>query len=241
MKQICSVILLMFVFVVFTNAQTTPKRISLNDQSIVKDSSGMIFPYAIWQKLTQSGDYGVKLLNGESDPPEFLLVRLSEAEKQARMDRAPKPNESKFFKTGQTISNQKMVSMDGKRYSLKDLKGKVVVFNFWFINCSPCRLEIPHLNNIVESYKGREDVIFLAVALDEAYDLKNFLKDMPFNYKIIDGGRYIASDYGITLYPTHLVLDKEGKVVFHTSGYGSGTIPWLRKSIDASLKSEILP
>lgn len=241
MKQIVSVILLMFSFVAFTNAQTTNKKVSLNDQSIVKDSSGTIYPYAIWQKLTQSGDYGIRLLNGESNPPEFLLVRLSEAEKQARMDRAPKPTESKFFRTGQTLGNQKMVAMDGKRYSLKDLKGKVVVFNFWFINCPPCRVEIPHLNNLVESYKDKEDVVFLAVALDEAYDLKRFLKDTPFNYKIIDAGRYVASEYGINLYPTHLVLDKESKVVFHTSGFGAGTIPWLKKSIEASLQTTILP
>lgn len=241
MKQIFFCILLVLVFVVFANAQTAPKRILLNDQSIVKDSSGIIFPYAIWQKLMQSGEYTVKLINGQSEPPEFLLVRMTETEKQARMERAPKPNESKFFRTGQAMGNQRMVAMDGKRYSLKELKGKVVVLNFWFINCPPCRLEIPHLNNMLESYKGREDVIFLAVALDEAYDLKKFLKETPFNYKIIDGGRYVASEYGINLYPTHVVLDKEGKVVFHTSGYGSGTVPWLKKSIDASLKDPVLP
>lgn len=241
MKRICSLILLMISIVALVDAQTAPKKVMLNDKAIVKDSSGIIFPFAIWQKLMQSGDYAVRLLNGQSEPPEFLLVRLTDAEKQERMDRQPKPNESKFFRIGQTIGNLKMVTMDGKRYSLKDLKGKVVVFNFWFINCPPCRLEIPHLNNMVDAYKDRDDVIFLAVALDEAFELKNFLRDMPFNYKIIDGGRYIASQHNINLYPTHLVLDKEGKVVFHTSGYGSGTVPWLKKSIDASLKAVIQP
>jgi thiol-disulfide isomerase/thioredoxin len=233
MKQLC--FFLAVLFTLCTNAQTPGTKISLNEKTIVKDSSGTIYPYVIWQKLLQTGEYNIKALNINADPPEFLLVRLNEAEMKARDERMPKPRESAYFRTGTNISNAKLVTLDKKKYNLKDLAGKVVVLNFWFINCPPCRMEIPHLNKMTETYKGREDVIFLAVALDEAYELKNFLKEMPFNYGIVDGGRYIASQYGITSYPTHVVLDKEGKVAFHTSGYGMGTVPWLKKSIDAAL------
>lgn len=233
MKQLC--FFLAVLFTLCTNAQTPGTKISLNEKTIVKDSSGQVYPYAMWQKLMVTGEYTIKPLNINANPPEFLLVRLSDAEIQARLDNAPKPPESRFFQTGNNISNAKLVTLDKKKYNLKDLAGKVVVLNFWFINCPPCRMEIPHLNKMTETYKGREDVIFLAVALDEAYELKNFLKEMPFNYGIVDGGRYIASQYGITSYPTHVVLDKEGKVAFHTSGYGMETVPWLKKSIDAAL------
>lgn len=224
----------MVIFVLGTSAQITNK-LSLNEKSVVKDSSGIIFPYTIWKKLIQTGEYGIKLLNLNSDPPEFLLYQLSETEISARDERMPKPKESNFFVTGNTIRSARMVTMEGKKYNLKDLAGKVVVLNFWFINCPPCRMEIPHLNKMKEAYKDRDDVVFLAVALDDAYDLKQFLKEMPFHYGIVDGGRYIAAQYGVTLYPTHVVLDKEGKVNFHTSGYGMGTVPWLKKSIDAAL------
>lgn len=233
MKQLYT--LLALLMVLYSAAQTPGTKVRLDDKSVVKDSAGQIYPYEMWQKLMVTGEYMIKPLNINANPPEFLLVRLSDAEIQARLDNAPKPPESKFFQTGNNISNTKLVTLDKKKYNLKDLAGKVVVLNFWFINCSPCRMEIPHLNKITETYKGREDVIFLAVALDEAYELKNFLKEMPFNYGIVDGGRYIASQYGITSYPTHVVLDKEGKVTFHTSGYGMGTVPWLKKSIEAAL------
>lgn len=234
MKQL-SLLIAVLLFALCSNAQTPGSRVTLNDKSVVKDSSGMVYPYAIWQKLMVTGEYSVKPLNVNANPPEFLLVRLSEAEIQARLDKAPKPGESKFFQTGKSIGNAKLVTLDKKKYNLKELIGKVVVLNFWFINCPPCRMEIPHLNKMTETYKDRDDVVFLAVALDEAYELKQFLKEMPFNYGIVDGGRYIASQYGITLYPTHVVLDKEGKVIFHTSGYGMGTVPWLKKSIEAAL------
>jgi thiol-disulfide isomerase/thioredoxin len=226
-------------FTLSTHAQTTGNKVSLNEKTVVKDSSGITYPYAIWQKLVQTGEYSLKPLNIKADLPEFLLFKLSEAEMKARDERMPKPKESAYFKTGSTISNAKLVTLDRKKYNLKELAGKVVVLNFWFINCPPCRMEIPHLNKMKETYKDREDVVFLAVALDEAYDLKQFLKETPFNYGIVDGGRYIASQYGITSYPTHVVLDKEGKVTFHTSGYGMGTVPWLKKSIDTALGEKL--
>ena len=225
--------------VLYTNAQTATQQPLLNDKSVVKDSSGVVYPFAIWQKLIMTGEYVVKTLNANTNPPEFLLRRLSDAEIKARLDNAPKPLESKFFQTGSTIKNAKLVTLDRKKYSLKELTGKVVVLNFWFINCPPCRMEIPHLNKMTETYKGRDDVVFLAIALDEAYELKKFLKEMPFHYGIVDAGRYISSQYGITSYPTHVVLDKTGKIIFHTSGYGFGTVPWLKKSIDAALAGNL--
>lgn len=233
MKILCSIVCVLSVIILTAQSPVTNMR--LNENSIVKDSSGLVYPAAIWQKLMQSGDYSIRLINRQANPVEFLLVRLSESEKIARDQRLPKPNESKFFTTGNAISNSKLVTMDGKKYTLKDMKGKVVVLNFWFINCPPCRTEIPHLNKMVEGFKEKDDVVFLAVALDTYYELKSFLKEMPFQYGIVDGGSYIASKYGVTSFPTHVVIDKEGKIIFHTSGYGVSTVPWLKKAINEAL------
>lgn len=237
MKILCSILFLLST--VLLSAQIPMSNIRVHASSIVKDSSGLVYPYAVWQKLLQSGEYSLRIIDLNANPLEFLLVRLSESEKYTRDEIMPKPNESKFFKTGNTISNVKLVTMDGKKYVLKDMKGKVVVLNFWFINCPPCRMEIPHLNNMVESFRERDDIVFLAVALDQSYDLKDFLKEMPFQYDIVDAGSYVASRYGINLFPTHVVIDKEGKVIFHTSGYGMGTVPWLKKAIHEALTPKI--
>lgn len=238
MKILCSILFILST--VLLSAQIPMSNIRLNANSIVKDSSGLVYPYAIWQKLIQSGEYSIRIIDLNANPIEFLLVRLSEEDKYTLFEKMPKPNESSFFKTGNTISNVKLVTMDGKKYVLKEMKGKVVVLNFWFINCPPCRMEIPHLNNMVQSFKEREDVVFLAVALDQSYELKDFLKEMPFQYDIVDAGSYVASRYGINLFPTHVVIDKEGKVAFHTSGYGMGTVPWLKKAINDALRPKTL-
>jgi thiol-disulfide isomerase/thioredoxin len=221
-----------FFSVLLLRAQTGPKK-NVDLASIeVKDANGAVYPTLIVQKLLATGKYG---LRANKDGKTGLLYELSEDEINRLVASMPKPRESNFFKTGQTISSFKESDMKGIKYNLKELTGKVVVLNFWFINCPPCRQEIPHLNEMVESYKENKDVVFIAVALDEKYELEDFLKTTPYHYNIIDRGRYIAEKYRINLYPTHVVLDKEGKVLFHTSGFGIGTLAWLKKSIETGL------
>ncbi len=111
------------------------------------------------------------------------------------------------------------------------MKGKIVVFNFWFINCPPCKREIPELNKLVEKYKDKNDVVFIAVALDEKSDLKDFLKTTPFNYTIVDAGRWIAAEIGINTFPTNVVVDQNGIVQFHATGYSLSLPSWIDKTI----------
>ncbi len=202
------------------------------DELEVKDSSGTVYPTNIVASLMGTGKYGLKLA---ADHKSAILFELSAEQINKRMSNMPRPKESDFFTVGQKFPSFKERDMNGNKWNTKELIGKVVVMNFWFINCPPCRKEIPQLNEIVESYKDNKDVVFIAVALDEKYALVDFLKTTPFKYNIIDNGRYIASSYNIHLFPTHVVLDKEGKVIFHTSGLAGGTIPWIRKSIEAGL------
>lgn len=242
MKQFLLVLMAAFITTTLiaqspANLPVTPVQIKLEDL-VIKDSSGTIYPAELARRLLGTGKYTLRM---SKDRTTAFLAMLSDAEIEKRNALLPKPTESKFFKTGQKIASFSERDMKGNKFSLKDLAGKVVVLNFWFINCPPCRMEIPQLNELVVNYQQNPDVVFIAVALDERYDIQEFLKTNPFQYNIIDGGRYIASKYNINLYPTHLVLDKEGKAVFHSSGYSMGTVPWIKKSIEASLAGTILP
>lgn len=213
-------------------AQTVKTKIDEN--TIVMDSSGYVYPYGIWTKLMQSGKYSLRSINPKEPAKGFILRELTPEEITRRDANAPKPKESNFFVTGKKLSDFKLKDMEGTKYRLSDLKGKIVVLNFWFINCPPCKQEIPELNKVVDDYKTKE-VLFLAVALDDYRDLSDFLAGTNFKYKIVDGGRWFAESHGVKAYPTHLVLNREGKVVYHTSGLSTGTIPWLRKTIDGLL------
>ena len=121
--------------------------------------------------------------------------------------------------------------INGKNVALSKLRGKVVVLNFWFTSCPPCKAEIPVLNTLVNRYKGR-DVIFLSVTFDDSKDVKTFLKSHPFLYKAIPGADKICNDFKIVAYPTHFVIDKKGYVRFMKLG-GENISTELIKNIDA--------
>lgn len=213
------------------NGQKAPARVRLEDLEI-RDSSGAQYPPVIWQQLLSSGKYNIRMM---PDRKTAIIYRMTESEIGERLSKMPKPANSKFFTTGKTISSFNERDMYGKRFNLKELAGKVVALNFWFINCGPCRREMPEMNEMVEGFKDNKEVVFIGISLDEKSQIEEFLKTNPFLYNIIDNGRYIASMYNVNLYPTHVILDRQGKVVFHTSGVAMNTVPWVKKSIESAL------
>ena len=226
--------LILFLAVTAT-AQTTAK-FKLDENAIVVDSTGYRYPYAIWIGLLRTGFYKLKPVNPKNPNEGMVMIRMTEEEIKRREENAPKPKESPFFNTGNTFQKFKLKDMEGRKYSLNDLKGKIVVINFWFINCAPCKAEIPQLNKLVKEF-NQDEVVFIAVALDRYSELKDFLKTTPFDYHIIDDGRYFAQGNGVKSYPTHVVLDKESKIYYHTTGLATGTGPWLKRSIQELLKN----
>lgn len=215
------------------------KSFKITQSSVVKDSAGMLYPFPVWQKLIRSGQYAIRPIDPANDSTAFLIYKATKREMVANetarnnaIAAMPKPGESVFFKLGEKIESFTARDINGEKIKLKELAGKVVVLNFWFIGCPPCRQEIPELNNIALKYRNDPNVVFIAIALDDKYDIKQFIKDNPFAYHIIDDGRMYANLYKINLYPTNVILDREGKVRFHASGYGPNTPYWITKTIE---------
>lgn len=233
MKKLISAFLLCVV-VIAANAQNTRAVVQVDANSVVRDSSGIVYPAIIWQKMWASGEYKIRLLNANADRPEFLIARLSEAELDARFSKMPLPTKSENFKEGQQITSFSASDIEGKKLKLKDMAGKVVVINFWFIGCPPCRMELPALNDLSVKYANEPDVVFIAFALDGERDLRDFLKIHRLGYRIVSDGRDYANLYRIHLYPTNLVLDKEGKVMFSSVGYAANTPYLIKKNIEAA-------
>ncbi len=238
MKRIFFVIILFSLTHFVAHSQNTSanhRSIKANQNSIVKDAKGNIYGYDVWSSLIKSRDYILLPIDSTDIEKGFLLIRLSEQEKLIRDMKYPKPIQSKYFKDGEKISSFKTTDINGNKVVLKDFLGKIVVLNFWFINCPPCRAEIPMLNGIRNQYKDNDNIVFLAVCLDDKFRINDFMKNLPFDYTQLDSGGFIASKYGIHLFPTHVILDKDGKVRFHTSGGSIGTSIWLKLTIDELL------
>ncbi len=109
--------------------------------------------------------------------------------------------------------------LKGKTVHLEALKGKVVVLNFWFVECKPCVSEIPELNELVIDFQ-KEEVVFMALGLNKAEQLKKFLKKTPFNYQIVPDAMEVATQFGVTGFPTSVVIDQNGVIRYMSLGVG---------------------
>ena len=103
--------------------------------------------------------------------------------------------------------------LEGNRYTLAGLKGKVVVLRFWFKACGACRSERGALDRVVTRYQGNEDVVFLAPALDKAPSLKAYLRQSPMRYAVVPDAEELAEAFGVIGYPTHVIIDRQGNIV----------------------------
>jgi peroxiredoxin len=106
-----------------------------------------------------------------------------------------------------------LTDLQGKKWSLNALRGKVVVLNFWFTACAPCIREIPELNKLTEQYKGK-DVVFLGLAPDKAEKINTFLQKRDFKYTILPDSYEVSQSFKISNWPTSMVIDGQGTIRF---------------------------
>jgi peroxiredoxin len=117
-------------------------------------------------------------------------------------------------------------SMDGKAYNLSQLQGKVVVMTFWSTRCEICVVEIPKLNRMAERYKG-QDVVFLALTMENNGKIEPFLRKNPFSFSILPNSfgvvlKYADLDKGGTInmgFPAHYIIDKRGAIAHRSEGW----------------------
>ena len=107
--------------------------------------------------------------------------------------------------------------LDGSEVSLNDLRGQVVVLNFWASWCLPCRQEAPELQRAWEMYEDR-GVIFLGVTFKDAEDVsRDFIQEFGLTYPNgIDLKGRISRSYGVIAVPETFIIDGDGKIAwFH--------------------------
>jgi peroxiredoxin len=109
--------------------------------------------------------------------------------------------------------------LQGKEYSLSQLKGKVVVINFFTFFCGPCRDEMPDLNKINKELKGK-GLQTLGIALNsDPTQIRFLVKQLGLEYPVLIGDDKVSDAYGsISVVPTTVIIDKEGKVAQRIEG-----------------------
>lgn len=114
-------------------------------------------------------------------------------------------------------------SLDGSTVRLSDLKGQVVLINFWATWCAPCREEMPLLDAIYQKY-NRLGVELLGINVeDDASGARKYLNETPVTFPILfDPDGRVSKQYQVKAMPSTILVDRHGNVRHIHYGYKPG-------------------
>ena len=133
-----------------------------------------------------------------------------------------------------------VAASSGSPRAFADLKGKVVLVNFWASWCAPCAKELPQLNRLAAEYKAK-GLAVLAISVDEKKEsaaaiLAKLGLQAPALEVLFDTDSKAVSAYAPGTMPFSYVVDAGGVVRFTHSGYRDGDPKKWRAEIDGLLK-----
>ncbi|MEK6335695.1 MAG: cytochrome c biogenesis protein/redoxin [Acidobacteriota bacterium] len=124
----------------------------------------------------------------------------------------PKPPVVTSGKDFPSAPDVQFTRLDGTALRLKEMRGRVVVLNFWATWCIPCRAEIPSLSAMQKDFDSR-GLTVIGVSYDDTVDLiQQFQKDIPQSYQIVLGGREVGAELPASPLPTTYIIDREGRI-----------------------------
>ena len=116
--------------------------------------------------------------------------------------------------SGNSAPDFTVTDINGKKLSLSDYRGKVVLLDFWATWCTPCRAEIPHFVDMQEKL-GPQGFQVIGISMDdEAKPVKEFYQQYRINYPLGVGDDKLAQSFGGVLgLPVNFLIDREGRIV----------------------------
>jgi thiol-disulfide isomerase/thioredoxin len=131
--------------------------------------------------------------------------------------------------------------LDGRRAKLEDLRGQVVVLDFWATYCPPCREEIPHLVRLQQQFGPQGlKVIGLNVGGDEDRPkVPDFVKRYQIQYQLADPEDETVQRFLVTDdIPQTFVIDRHGRVVEHLVGFAEDDAAQLERAVSQALAAK---
>ena len=128
--------------------------------------------------------------------------------------------------------------LDGSSITLSELRGKVVLVNFWATWCPPCRQEMSHLQkDVIDRFAGKDVVVLPISRGEERKTVEQFIERMGYTFPIgLDRDQSIYKKYASNYIPRSVVVGKDGKVVYVAVGYDEEIAKEVDNAITEALK-----
>ena len=147
---------------------------------------------------------------------------------------------STIAKQGTEAPDFKVEMFDGKSIRLSDLRGKVVLVNFWATWCPPCREELTRVQKeIIDRFAGQEFVFLPISRGEELHTVEAFRKRMGYTFPMgLDPDQRIFRRYATNYIPRNFLIDRDGKVVLASIGYDKAEFAHLIETIEKTINNK---
>lgn len=143
-----------------------------------------------------------------------------------------------LVKTGMTVPDFEVKMFDGRTIQIKDLRGKVVLLNFWATWCPDCIRELARVqSDIIDRFQGK-DFVFLPISRQDSYEkIKAFREKKGHTFPMgMDPDRKIYAQFATAIIPRNFILDRNGKILYAEEGYDESSFQQLILEIEKALK-----
>ena len=129
--------------------------------------------------------------------------------------------------------------IDGSKVALSELRGKVVLLNFWATWCPPCREELSHVQQVIDRFAG-EEFVFLPISRgEERAAVEAFRAKTGYAFPMgLDTDETIYKRYATRFIPRNFLIDRTGRVVKATVGYDDEEFAELLRAADAEIQQK---
>lgn len=198
--------------------------------------SNKLTKYEFLTRLTTGKFVPLKIMI-RNNIPFYKLYKLNnnDLDIQATVIQSALHEISNYKMEGEELPKLNFTDLNGNVYNKSTTHQKIIVLKCWFIHCVACVKEFPELNKLVDEYNKNSNVLFISLAMDTKQDLISFLTTNHFKYAVIpEKKKYMIEDLGISEFPTHILIGKNGKIVKVTNAI-EDIIPFLKIQTEKNL------
>ena len=125
--------------------------------------------------------------------------------------------------SGLEASDFTLHDLNGRSVQLSNLRGKVVILEFWASWCEPCRYEMPVVEGFLQRFKD-EGLVVLGVNDEDPPVARRYVEEGGYTFPtLFDKDQKVAGLYGVRAIPALFVIDRQGRIVGRHKGYGPGS------------------